>query len=168
MTPSWLSQLAPDRAPPPLAWWHLAPGWWGLAALLASALVLAIWWRRRPRRPSFRHWQRAALHELAQLQATSSQEVDSDATIARGLQQLLRRYAVVRHGRERVAALNGDAWIAFVVDHGGTAWAGETGRRLLRCAYGGDVASRAGTAEVRTDDRERWFAGARAFVKARG
>ena len=162
MNESWLSQLVPDRAPPPLGWWPLAPGWWGVIALLLMSLAIGFWWRRRPGRPSFKHWQRAALRELTQLQATPRLTASDDATIARGLQHLLRRYAVARYGRDTVAALQGEAWIAFVISHGGTDWAGDVGRRLLRCAYGGPVAVPGDAAT----DRERWIAGARAFIKA--
>ena len=162
MTPPWLLQLAPDRAPPPLGWWPPAPGWWMLAGLLLTALAIGVWWRRRPRRPAVRRWRRAALRELAQWQAAAPTHPSADAALAQAVQQLLRRYAVARYGRETVAALNGDAWIAFVVGHGGSAWAGETGRQLLRCAYGGG-ASTPGTSAT---DRERWLAGARGFLKA--
>lgn len=159
MTAPWLSQLAPDRAPPPLDWWHLAPGWWGVTLLLLLALAIGVRRLVRQRRASSR-WQRAAWRELARLQA----DPGDDATIARGVQDLLRRYAVVRHGREVVAPLSGAAWIAFVVDHGGTDWAGDTGRQLLRCAYGGTGPVPRGPHGV--DHRQRWLDGARAFVKA--
>ncbi len=79
-----------------------------------------------------------------------------DAALARGLQQLLRRYALARYGREAVAGLSGEAWIAFVVARGGSDWTGAVGAGLLRCAWGGTAAA----------DRERWLAGARGFVKA--
>ncbi len=158
MTASLLEQLTPDRAPPPLGWWPLAPGWWGLMALLLMTLMLMMWWRQRRLRPSVKRWQRMALRELAQLQAT-----DNDTTLARGLQQLLRRYAIARYGRDTVAALSGEAWIAFVVRHGGSDWAGDSGRALLRCAYGGKATPSA--APATPADRERWLHGARAFVK---
>lgn len=160
MTPPWLSQLAPDRAPPPLGWWPPAPGWWVLAALLLSAIAVGVWWKQRARRPSYQRWRRAALRELAQWQATAQNQGADHTALAQGLQQLLRRYAVVRYGRANVAALSGEAWIAFVVAHGGEAWAGETGRQLLRCAYGG-------ANDAQGTDRERWLVGARAFLKAR-
>jgi hypothetical protein len=163
MTASLLEQLAPDRAPPPLGWWPLAPGWWGLMALLLMTLVLAAWLRKRRRQPSVKRWQRAALRELAQLQAVLGQDGSGDATIARGVQQLLRRYAIARYGRDAVAALSGDAWIDFVVSHGGSDWAGDSGRALLRCAYGGAAANQDSPASPA--DRERWLNGARAFVK---
>ena len=158
MTATLLEQLAPDRAPPPLGWWPLAPGWWGLMGLLLLSLALVMWWRQRRQQPSVKRWQRVALRELAQLQAT-----DNDTTVARGLQQLLRRYAIARYGRDAVAALSGEAWIAFVVRHGGSDWAGDSGRALLRCAYGSEAAT--ADAPSSPADRERWLHGARAFVK---
>ena len=158
MTEALLNQLAPDRAPPPLGWWPLAPGWWGLMALLLLALALAAWLRKRRQQPSVKRWQRVALRELEQLRST-----DNDATLAHGLQLLLRRYAIARYGREAVAALSGEAWIAFVVRHGGSDWAGDSGRALLRCAYGGEAATL--DAPASPDRRERWLQGARAFVK---
>jgi hypothetical protein len=158
MTEALLNQLAPDRAPPPLGWWPLAPGWWALVALLLLALALAAWLRKRRQQPSVKRWQRAALRELEQLRST-----DNDATLARGLQLLLRRYAIARYGRDAVAALSGEAWIAFVVRHGGSDWAGDSGRALLRCAYGGEATTP--PAQASPADRERWLNGARAFVK---
>lgn len=162
MNTALLAQLAPDRAPPPLGWWPLAPGWWGLMALLLLALALAAWLRKRARQPSVKRWQRAALRELAQLQAMSTQAGSVDADLARGVQQLLRRYALARYGRDAVATLSGDAWLAFVVRHGGRDWAGESGQALLRCAYGSAATSTSQPASAA--DRARWLSGARTFI----
>lgn len=149
MKPAWLAQLAPSHAPRPASWWPLAPGWWGLAILLVIAIAGALaWWWRRPVR-----LRRAALRELKQLEASAA----DDAALARGLQQLVRRFAVARFGRAAVAGLSGERWIGFVVAHGGTDWAGETGAGLLQAAYGG----------VARSERARWISGARAFFKTR-
>lgn len=166
MNTDLLAQLASDRAPPPLGWWPLAPGWWGLMALLLLAVALAMWLRQRARRPSVRRWQRMALREWAQLQAASRQPGSDDTQLAREVQQLLRRYAIARHGREAVAGLSGDAWLEFVVRHGGRDWAGESGQALLRCAYGGSVTTP--RAAVSAADRERWLSGARCFIQCKG
>ncbi len=151
MKPAWLAQLAPPHAPPPPGWWPPAPGWWLLAVLLVLAIGgAAFWWRRRPVR-----LRRAALRELKrleQLEATAD-----DAELARALQRLVRRYAVARFGRETTASLSGERWLAFVVAHGGSDWAGEAGASLLQAAYGKPSKS----------ERGRWIAGARAFFKAR-
>lgn len=150
MKPDWLAQLAPAHAPPPPGWWPPAPGWWGLAALLlVGVITLLIVLNQPPRR-----LRRAALRQLGRLE--NAPEL-ADAQLARRLQDLLRRYAVARYGRERVARLAGKAWVDFVVAHGGVDWAGDSGDSLLRAAYGG----------VAADERARWFAGARGFLKGR-
>jgi len=149
MKPAWLAQLAPSHPPPPPGWWPPAPGWWLLALLLLAALGGALWWwRSRPAR-----LRRAGLRELKQLEAAAA----DDAELASRLQRLVRRFAVARFGRETVAGLSGERWVAFVVAHGGRDWAGEAGDALLRAAYGGSVQA----------SRERWIAGARGFLKAR-
>lgn len=165
MNTDLLAQLAPDRAPPPLGWWPLAPGWWGLLVLLLLTLALTTWLRKRSRRPA-RRWQRMALREWAQLQVASRQPGSDDAHLAREVQQLLRRYAIARHGREAVAGLSGKAWLDFVVRHGGHDWTGESGQALLRCAYGGSAT--APKAAVSAADRERWLSGARGFIQSKG
>lgn len=149
MKSDWLAQLAPAHAPPPPGWWPPAPGWWGLALLVLLALAALLYWFNRPPRRA----RRAALRQLARLERASL----SDAHVARLLQDLLRRYAVARFGREAVARLAGRAWIDFVVAHGGAGWAGPHGENLLRAAYGGAAPG----------ERELWLAGARGFIKGR-
>jgi hypothetical protein len=149
MNADWLSQLAPAHAPPPPGWWPPAPGWWGVALLLILLLAALVYaWRRRPApRP-----RRIALRELDRLETLTD-----DTELARALQDLLRRYAVAAYGRATVAGLDGAAWLAFVVERGGTELAGESGRALLRTAYGGPAGA----------ERERWLKGARGFLGRR-
>lgn len=146
----WLSQLAPDHAPPPLSGWLIAPGWWGLLLLLFIVLIILGYWLRHPTQ----RLRRAALRELKHLETT----ITDSALLARDLEHLLRRYALVQFGHDAVAKLSGEAWISFVVAHGGTAFEGETGKDLLRAAYGGRVNA----------DRIHWFNGARGFLKGKG
>jgi len=147
MRPDWTSQLAPAHAPPPPGWWPPAPGWWVLAALLLAAAAAGVWWWRDP----YRRSRRAALRELRAIRAEDSDVVSS----ARAIESLLRRFAVAVFGPARVARLTGDAWLAFVAAEGGTPLAGEAGQSLLSTAFGGGG----------SDDRERWIAGADAFVR---
>jgi hypothetical protein len=149
MKPDWLAQLAPAHAPPPPGWWPPAPGWWGLALLLLLGIGALLYWLSRPPR----RLRRTALRQLALLENTGH----DDAHLARQLEDLVRRYAVARFGRETVAGLAGTAWIDFVVAHGGTDWAGDSGASLLRAAYGGQAAA----------ERTRWLGGARGFLKGR-
>ena len=145
----WLAQLAPAHAPPPPGWWPPAPGWWALLAIFLMASAAFIYWYRHPGL----RLRRIALRELKNIQQT----VTDDNVLARELEHLLRRYAVARFGRDRVASLSGERWITFVVEHGGETWSGESGASLLRIAYGG--AARA--------DRTAWLAGAQAFIRSR-
>jgi hypothetical protein len=160
MSPDWLEQLAPAHAPPAIGWWPLAWGWWLLLALLL-VLIAAAWavrWylKKHPRktteqRPSLRQLQQLALSQLDQIA-----QQDDDTELARELTHLLRRYAVSRFGRANVAELSGTAWLDFVILHGGTDLQGDSGRELLRAAYGGQY----------TAHRAAWLAAARDFVEA--
>ena len=145
--PDWLAQLAPAHAPPPSGFWPPAPGWWVAAILLAMLIAVIVYWRRRPET----RLRRIALRELGALESA----VLDDIELAHQLEHLLRRYAVARFGRDVVAHLAGERWIAFIVAHGGHAWAEGAGASLLRIAYGGTAAS----------DRANWLAGARAFIR---
>ena len=149
VTPDWLAQLAPPHAPPPAGWWPLAPGWWVLLTLLVLIISLLLYWQTRPHV----RLRRIAIRELENLQTT----ITDDINLARELEHLLRRYAVARYGRDTVAKLSGERWIAFVIEHGGTAWDGNIGSALLCIAYGGEAPA----------DRIAWLAGARDFIRGR-
>ena len=148
ITPDWLAQLSPPHAPPPAGWWPLAPGWWLLLAMLLLGSGGFIYWYTR----KGVRLRRIALRELKQLQKNSD-----DFDLARELEHLLRRYALARYGRDSVAGLSGERWLAFVVAHGGAALSGNTGSSLLRIAYGGEAAA----------DRSAWLSGAQAFIRSR-
>jgi len=149
MTPDWLAQLAPAHAPPPPGWWPLAVGWWVLAILLVGISVALVYWQTRP---AIR-LRRMALRELKKLHAS---DID-DISLAQALENLLRRYAIARFGRDTVASLSGERWINFVVAHGATSWSADCGTSLLRTAYGGEA----------TANRVEWLAGAQAFIRGR-
>jgi hypothetical protein len=151
MSESWLSQLAPDRAPPAAGWWPPAPGWWAaifLAIVLCGALAAAWRWWNAPHR----RYRRAALAELRRIRA---QRLGGTAA-ARAIENLLRRYAIVLYGRERVARLSGAAWLEFAGGVGGARLAGEAGRAMLAAAF-------AAHSEA---DPESWVAAARQFIRA--
>lgn len=149
MNTDWLAQLAPPHEPTPAGWWPPAPGWWALALLLLLLAGGLVYWLLRPSN----RLSRAALHELKQLESHPG----DDGQLASELENLLRRYAIAIYGREKVANLSGDAWLAFVAAHGGTELAGEPGQSLLRAAYGSPVQI----------DRTLWLKGARDFLRRR-
>jgi Domain of unknown function (DUF4381) len=90
-------------------------GWALIAAILLAAALLALWAvLRRRRRQRYR---RLALKELAGIEASlsagraaGSSRVESLAAIPR----LLKRTSLAAAPREQVAALSGDAWLAFL------------------------------------------------------
>jgi hypothetical protein len=151
MSNDWLTQLATEHAPAAPGWWPLAPGWWVLVILMVGLLGVGLYWWRRPaaRRRRF------ARSELRRLRARGLEPVDA----ARAIQSLLRRYALAVFGRDATARLSGEAWLKFVVDSGGEAFVGHSGRALLAAAFG-DANS-----AISVTDREGWFDAADQFLR---
>lgn len=117
---STLDQLEPLIAPPAISAWPPAPGWWFLAALLLSVLLLfrlRPWQRRRPARAtdveaSIDPQRQIALNELAQLAKPYG-----GAPANQWLQQLnalLKRLCRTRYPNDNPHTLSGRAWLAFL------------------------------------------------------
>ncbi len=109
-TPDPLAELRGLHLPEPVGLWPLAPGWWMLAGLLALAACATAYAHARRRRSVVRH----ALRELDGLSRTPGADLQALATT---LAALLRRVALLRFGRERVASLHGVAWQEFLAAH---------------------------------------------------
>ncbi|MBF0370737.1 MAG: DUF4381 domain-containing protein [Magnetococcales bacterium] len=110
-----LAQLRDIHMPPPVSDWPPAFGWWGVLGLLLLLALGGMLWRR--------HWNRRrpvreALVALDELLVSYGRDGDGGRFV-RGLSILLKRVALAVHGRERVAALNGAAWLAFLDQTGG-------------------------------------------------
>jgi hypothetical protein len=90
---------------------------WLLLALVAVWLVagLGLWWVRW-RRQAYR---RAGLRELRGIAARLGHAPERAAALV-DLAALLKRVALVAYARGHVAALSGDAWLAFLDRTGGT------------------------------------------------
>ncbi|MEO8740228.1 MAG: DUF4381 domain-containing protein [Casimicrobiaceae bacterium] len=103
-------QLRDIHAPGAAPFWPPAPGWWlvaiALAALLAWGVVIA-WRRHRVRRQRTR-----ILTVLTDLERDLDRGPTSEM-LAR-VSILLRRLALMRFPRQRVAALTGNAWLDFL------------------------------------------------------
>lgn len=114
MTAPSLAQLRDIHLPPPPGAFSLSPIETALlAAMVAAALVGAryLWCQRRRTRPL-----RDALTELARLERRHALAPD-DQAFARGLSQVLRRYARWRFPEAPVAGLAGSAWLDFLDTH---------------------------------------------------
>lgn len=114
MTAPSLAQLRDIHLPPPPGAFSLSPIEMALLGFtVAAALVAAraLWRQRRRTRPL-----RTALAQLAHLERAHAATPD-DVAFARGLSQLLRRYAQWRYPQASVAGLAGSAWLGFLDAH---------------------------------------------------
>lgn len=115
MNPGPALDLRDIHLAPAVQFWPPAPGWWLLALLAGVALAfLALWLYRRYRRHRQR---RRILQELDQLGMTCTRVTAPEFVTA--VSTLLRRVALQRHARERVAPLSGAAWLQFLDETGG-------------------------------------------------
>lgn len=111
-----LAGLRDWHLPGAVSWWPPAPGWWLVAGLaLVALLLMLVHWRRRPRQGAAA---RAALNELRTLRMQLGTGLDGYA-FAAAVSALLRRLALTRFPRERVAGLGGVSWLAFLDATGG-------------------------------------------------
>jgi hypothetical protein len=147
-----LSQLRDIHLPPPISWWPPAPGWWLLLGVAALLLAGAFWWFQHRRN---NRWRRQALQELTALRGLPSGP--QAGLIA--LSVLLRRVAISRFPRHEVAALNGDACLAFLDRTLGTGneFASDTGRLLSTAPYVQDAQIYPQAALTLFDLSERWI-----------
>ena len=102
-------QLRDIHLPAEPGWWPLAPGWWIVAAL---ALVLLVWASRIALRRYRLHQQRQRL--LARLDALARPDGRLTPDAVAEISTLLRRLALMRYPRQRVAALTGVEWLRFL------------------------------------------------------
>lgn len=117
---SSLDQLEPLLTPAPISAWPPAPGWWFLAALLLSLVLLVRLrpWQRWKRddtteaEPPLEPQRQIALDELAKLNKPYG-----DQPANQWLQQLnalLKRLCRTRYPDDHPHTLSGRAWLAFL------------------------------------------------------
>ena len=88
---------------------------WSIAVIvIVLLLVIFLVVRRRLRQKPLR----AVMRELKHLSITHGHDGDGTA-LARGLSQLLRRYAAQRFGQAGIAGLTGRDWLDFLDANGG-------------------------------------------------
>ncbi len=116
-----LDNLEPLIAPPPVSAWPLAPGWWFLAALLLTILLLLRlrpWQRRksdreaRPADAVLEPQRQLALDELAGLGKPYGGQPANQWL--QQLNALLKRLCRTRYPDDNPHTLSGRAWLAFL------------------------------------------------------
>ena len=95
--------------------WPPAPGWWLLAVLLIALLVISTLWLLRRYRDYRLKCQ--IMDEIDAL--TASRTKENSIVFLTQLSVLLRRIALRRYARERVASLTGSDWLRFLDATGG-------------------------------------------------
>lgn len=113
--PQSMLQLRDIHLPAAAAFWPPAPGWWLLALVVLATLAWGgvFAWRRY----RIAQHRRRVLSALATIESRLLRE-RSPEMLAR-LSVLLRRLALTRFPRERVATLSGNAWLEFLDESGG-------------------------------------------------
>jgi Domain of unknown function (DUF4381) len=142
--PADLSKLQDIVMPAAVAWWPPAPGWWIVGAgVLAILVVSFLHAYRRFRADAYR---REAIRELDRLSS------------AAGVMPVLKRAAMVAYGREVVASVSGDAFLAFLDRTGGTvAFTTGPARLLPGAAFMGKTAPTAADAAAAVAEAKRWL-----------
>lgn len=107
-----LDQLRDIHLPESVNWWPLAIGWWLLAGLLLTVLVLI--WVRFNKTKQQRQMVNHAMESLQQLEADTS--LDSQQWL-QALSALLRRIVINLHGRKATAGLVGKQWLDYLDSH---------------------------------------------------
>ncbi|MBK1722004.1 DUF4381 domain-containing protein [Thiocystis violacea] len=128
-----LAGLRDWHSPEAISWWPPAPGWWLLlVVVLILVWTIARWLVRQRRRSAV---VRLARRELEALRSAFADHQDGRRYVAE-LSRLLRRLALVRYSRERVAGLSGRAWLEFLDATGGQGgFVQGAGRLLVEDAY---------------------------------
>jgi hypothetical protein len=125
-----LAELRPIHWPEPVSWWPPAPGWVLLLLVLLLALVMVgAWFIRSRRKPAIEA-------DALQMLTTLEVHAGSDREFLDELNRALKRIALARFPRERVARLTGQPWLAFLATTGGTdAFVSGAGKALEQAPY---------------------------------
>lgn len=110
-----LAELRDIHLPAPIDNWPPALGWW-LLALLGMISVIAIaygLWR-------YWHANQYRREAMVQLKQLRQQHASTSGDYLYHYTTLLKRVALTRYPRAKVAALTGEHWVAFLDETGGT------------------------------------------------
>ena len=103
--PGDLANMADLALPEPIPFWPPAAGIWIVGATVTAMLAIA-GWRALRRYQADAYLRRAA----AEIDALAADDTETPEAVS----AILKRAAIIAHGREAVAALTGPSWAAFV------------------------------------------------------
>jgi len=123
-----LENLRDIHLPETVSSWPPAPGWWLLALLILSCIGWVIWklWKNHQQK----HLLRLSLASLEKLETDYVEHQDSQRLI-RQYSSLLKRVALARFPRQKVASLNGSSWLKFLDQSAETSLFNSTAGQLL-------------------------------------
>lgn len=107
--PDPLAQLRDIHLPAEPSLWPPAPGWW----LVAGALFIASWYGIRLL-GRYRETRRPVRIFINRLNALRTGPDRPPEEVLYEMSSLVRQFAIQRHGRARVAALQGQDWLDFL------------------------------------------------------
>jgi hypothetical protein len=110
-TPDTLKALQELPLPAPASWAPQTVGWLAVGLLLAAAALWCAW--RRWRHYRKQRYRRVALAELDGIEASLRDATQRKAALA-AIPALIKRTTLAAVPREQVAALTGEAWLAFI------------------------------------------------------
>jgi len=106
---SALSQLNDIQLPDPVGWWPLAFSWWVVIFSFTVILVSAIWfYMDRHKRTAYRREAESKLKAIL-----NDRSLDTQQQVLH-INALLKQVAITVYGRQKIAALNEQAWLAFL------------------------------------------------------
>ncbi len=139
--------------PEPVSMAPATVGWLVLA--IAAALLIAWLVVRAIRHHQANGYRAAALRELEAV-ATAAGDPSTRAQSLAAIAPLLKRTALCVFPRPEVASLTGEAWLQFLADSGGEAFANGAGRLLQEATYGETALNDEQTAEL-LDVSRHWI-----------
>ena len=141
--------------PEPVSWWPQTAGWWVVGALLLIGLC---WWGGR----RFLRWRADAYRRrrIADLETLLVRAGGDLQAVLVHLPPLLKATALQAYRRSDVAALTGEAWLAFLdAQYPGPRFLSQTGSRLISIAYQPGAAAQIDDTETRKliEMSKRWI-----------
>ena len=106
-----LAKLRDIHFPAPIHWWPLAPGWYFLMMLILALLGFLLY------KSYCSYLNKRAKYQALKLLKSYQQEYEShhnSQLSSMNVSELLRRVALAYFPRDKVAGLQGDAWLEFL------------------------------------------------------